>query len=742
MNAAALTDPRDPPERREEKLRRIVEALMRRVEQDTEAGGPSWHHFETAAALESEVRQRTRDLEAALDLLNRSNARLSEAKREAERARADLANALEAVQEGFALFSPDDTLVLRNSRFSAALPDVARALVPGLSFENYVRIVAHSPDLAVPPGTTREDWVRRRLRAHADRHVNFTVELAGDRWVQVSEQRTPDNGTAILQTDVTDMVREERRERDRRLDDQSRIVRATLDHINQGVAIFDAACCLVGWNERLRALLQPPARLLRKGTSFETLAAHFSADQRLSDAVDPVRLPLWVARGRGRPPLALELRRDGGLILDLFCQEMPDGGFVISLTDVTAERSAIAAMHRANETLEQRVLDRTLELSAARDEAERANASKSRFVAAASHDLLQPLNAAKLFIASLAGTGLSPQQSVLADRIQSAFESVETLLGSLLDISRLDAGGASADVSAFPIARVLRPIADEFRPLAERKGLELRVMPSRAVVRSDPAYLRRILQNLVGNAIRYTRQGRVLVGLRRQGGAVRIEVHDTGPGIPADKREEVFREFRRLDTSAEGPPGMGLGLAIVERACALLGHGIALESEVGRGTTFAVTVPCAATACPGEETLRMPDPAGGADLSDMIALVVENDPAVRLGMVALLESWGVAAFEAAGPAAARAILDEAGIAPDIVLADLHLDAEADGLDVIAEIRARHGPVPAILITADRSDGVAARARAGAVSLLQKPIRPPRLRAMLGWARAGRSGRAG
>ncbi|QDL93891.1 response regulator (plasmid) [Paroceanicella profunda] len=735
--AGPLVSPGESLERQNEKLRKITAALMRRVEQESEAGDPSYFHTQTAMALEAQIRARTRDLEETLELLNQSNARLSAAKLEAERARADLANALEAVHEGFALFDSEDNLVMRNSRFSISLPDVRERMAPGLHFTTYVHIVAESPCLVLPEGMTRAMWAERRARAHQQRHVNFNVELTGDRWIQVSEQRTPDNGTAILQTDVTEMIRLERQERDKLLDDQSRLVRATLDHINQGVGIFDRRHRMVGWNDRLRELMQPPPRLLRMGISFEAIAAFFSTDQALRGEADPERLLEWVRRPPGRPPLKLELHRANGLILDVFCQETPQAGFVISFTDVTAERQAVAAIHLANETLEARVLARTEELSAARDEAERANASKSRFVAAASHDLLQPLNAAKLFIASLGETALDARQQAITGRIENAFESVETILGALLDISKLDAGAATTDISSFPLDRLLRPLAEEFRETAARKGLDLRVVPCSVPVESDPSYLRRILQNLVSNALRYTRTGKVLVGARREGRSLRIEVRDTGPGIPPDKTREVFQEFQRLDTSPGAPPGMGLGLAIVERACTLLGHGLTLTSIEGRGTCFAVTVPLghAATAQDGAQE-HGPGPLA-ADLTDMMALIVENDAEIRVAMMTMLENWGVSPFDAANAEEALAAVTDLGLAPDVILADYHLDNDETGLDVILALRACYGHVPAVLITADRSEELRALATGTNTLLLHKPLQPQTLRSILAWIQASR-----
>lgn len=491
----------------------------------------------------------------------------------------------------------------------------------------------------------------------------------------------------------------------------------------------------------MRELLALPLTLLRRGVSFEAIADHMIARQEIEDRGEPRRLLAWVKQTGPRPPMALELIRTNGMTLDVYCRQTPDGGFVISFTDVTAERDAIRAMHEINETLESRVAERTEELQAAHDRAERANESKTRFLASASHDLLQPLNAAKLFIASLAETELGPEQKRIAGRIQSAFDSVETLLGALLDISKLDAGGVQPRITAFPLSRLLIPLREEFGALAAQKGLSLRVVSSDAWVSSDAAYLRRVIQNLVANAVRYTRTGTVLVGVRRRGESLRIEVRDTGPGIPRDMLGEVFQEFRRLDPQTDmGPPGMGLGLAIVERACNLLGHALDVASEEGRGSCFAVTVPRADA--PGD-ALRDRFGAKGrgcdaadADLSDVIALVVDNEPEVRLGMLSLLGNWGASAVDAGGLEEALRATEELGVPPDVILADYHLDDAGDGLDVIRALRARHGHVPAALITADRSDALARRAGAAQVELMNKPVPPARLRAFLSLAKSG------
>jgi len=719
-----LLDSADPVERQNAKLLKIVSVLMDRVEQATDESGAAWAQFQRALMLEEEVRERTRDLERTLDLLNQSNARLSLAMTEAEAARADLADAIESVREGFALFGSDDRLVLTNSRFCETLPDLRGHLAPGLRFVEYIRRAAASPHLALPDGRSRPEWMRERLRHHRLPSATFNVQTAADRWVQVSEQRTPGGGTAILHTDITELIQLERQERDKLLDEQAILIRATLDHVDQGIAIFDAEGRLVGWNSRLRTLLAPPMQLLRVGLGFAAFADHLRR-QIAGDA--PETLAAWIARER-RAPLALDLRTRSGASLDLSAREMPDRGFVVSFTDVTAEREAKRALEAANEGLEARVRERTLALADALAAAERATASKSRFVAAASHDLLQPLSAAKLFLAALDAAGTDAERSLALGRIRSAFDSVEGILGALLDISRLDAGPGVITLATIPLDALFARLGAEFRAMAGQKSLDLRVVPSRLAVLSDAAYLRRIVQNLLANAVNYTARGKVLLGARRLPGAVRIEVWDTGPGIPEAEREAVFREFRRLPGSA-GTGGLGLGLAIVERACTLLRHPLELVSVEGRGTGFRLTVPLAG---PAPAAGPAPGPAGDAafDPGSMTVLLIENDTAVAAAFSTLLEAWGVGALTASGTPEAMALLDDLGLAPDVILADYHLDEGADGLAAIARLRARHGPIPAMLVTADRTPEVAQLCAEAGIDLMNKPVQPERLRAWL------------
>lgn len=720
-----LINPADSAERRAEKLLTIAEALMRRVEQATDDSGAAYAQFQRAALLEDQVRERTQDLGRALDLLNDSNARLAEAMREAETARQNLSSAIETVQEGFALFDREDQLVMSNSRFAMHMPDVHAALRPGLAFADYVAMASQSSHLSLE-GETGEAWAEGRMRRHKDRHVIFNVRLGGDHWVQVSEHRTADGGTVILQTDVTDIILAERHERGKLLDDQARMIRATLDHINQGVAIFDAEARLAGWNGRLGSLLSLPMGRLRVGASFETV---FGRLPMQFDGMTQGALAEWVGAS-ARSPLDFSVRRGGDLILDVFAQGMPDGGFVVSFTDVTAERAALEALSQANETLEARVMERTLELEDALAHAERASASRSRFVAAASHDLLQPLSAAKLFISSIGGEGLDPGAQVALEKAQNALMSVEGLLDALLDISKLESGKAAVSVGAVSLGRLLKTLNEEFAPMAAAKGLRLVVVPCSATVESDPAYLRRILQNLIGNAIRYTSQGRILVGARRRRGVVRLEVRDTGPGIPEESQNDIFKEFHRLNARASASEGMGLGLAIVERACALLGHPLGLTSEVRRGTCFMVQVPLS-DAAPGLLLTETPERRRGPVAADKIAFLVENDAELRRALGLLLEKWGMTVLEAASGEEALALIEEIGILPDIFIVDHQLGDGMTGIEVLSRLRAAYGRVSARLITADRGAELQKVAAKAGIDILYKPIDPRALEAAVG-----------
>lgn len=715
MTEPTLVAPGDSPDRKVEKLLKISDALMRRVEQAADESGAGYAHFQRAVVLERQVRDRTRDLERTLTLLNESNARLAAANDAEQQARAALSNALEAVQEGFALFGPDDRMVMHNSRFCRQMPDVWERLTEGMGFDDYVDMLAASAHLDSSESGDAARWAERRRALHREDHAMFNVRCVDGPWLQVSEHRTPDGGTAIIQTDVTDMILLERAERDKMLGAQERMVRATLDHIHQGVAIFDAEARLAGWNRRLGALLTPPMHLVRVGAPFALLFDHIVRGAVFSGGAGAEDLRIWAESKGARAPIALDMARSG-IVLGVHAEETPDGGFVVSFTDVTAERRAAAALHEANETLERRVRERTEDLREALSEAERANASKSRFVAAASHDLLQPLSAAKLFVSSLDAMGLDGPAASAAQRAEKALGSVEAMLGALLDISRLDSGKAEMKIETVDLGALLAQMAEEFAPFARARGLRLSIRPCRAAVLSDAAHLRRILQNLIANALRYTQRGGVLVGARPDGDRLRVEVWDTGPGVPEDRRADIFREFQRLDDGGAAE-GMGLGLAIVERAAAVLGHDLKLKSEVGRGSCFSIAAPVAAPP-------DAPEPGAPARRSagaNTLVLIVEDNEELSAALALQLETWGFAAFEARSGGEAAALLEETGVAPDVILADYALGNGETGLEALRALRAAYGAIPAAIVTASPAPEMRAACRREGLQVIAKPI---------------------
>jgi signal transduction histidine kinase/CheY-like chemotaxis protein len=675
--------------------------------------------------LEKRVRERTLELERTLDLLHESNAKLAAANSETEAARRNLADAIETVSEGFALFDPSDVLVMCNSRFCRDFRDTAYDLRPGLAFDGYVDLVSRSHYLDLPDGLSPQDWAARRLRRHKDRRVLFNVKLAQDRWLQVSEHRTANGGTVVLQTDVTDLIRMERQERDKMRDKQTRMIRATLDHLNQGVCIFDEKARLVGWNTKIGSLLALPARHLQLGASFFGIMDLLGPDMVFTRGLDRAGFAQWARSDGPRGPVSFEVRHGPAVTLQVFARGMPDGGFVISVTDVSAEREAAQQLFELNEILERRVMERTLELEDALSAAERANASKSRFVAAASHDLLQPLSAAKLYIASLSDRCESEDDKAVLRKTESALNGAEQIIDALLDISKLDSEGLHFDIRTVALRDIMRPLAEEMEGLAAQKGLRLVWVESGLSVRTDPAYLRRILQNLLANAIRYTDQGKVLLGARRMGNSVRIEVRDTGPGIAEDDQNSIFEEFRRLDDSASDNDGLGLGLAIVERACARLGHPLGLWSQLGRGSCFTVTLPVTGPRdAPGPQ-LGTPRGSylGTRSLAQygLITLLVENDPQLRRAMSVLMESWGVNVIEAEDAPSALDLLDDLEITPDAVLLDYQLGPGSSGLDLYATLQQKLGRLPGAIVSANRDPELRDSCAALGVDFLQKPI---------------------
>jgi PAS domain S-box-containing protein len=859
-------------EREVVKLRRINQVLIERVERSMDFQGSAFSLFQTAIVLEEKIRARTLALERTLADLELSYLEAAAAKEQAETAQTRLRDAIESISEGFALFDADDRLVLFNQRYLTFWPGLSDSIQPDMPFVEVVRLAVQRK-CVVDAYREPEEWVRRRLRQHADPQGPSIHALSDGRWIQVNEKRTLEGGIVCIYTDITDLKRRETLQHEAELAEKTTLLQATLDNIFEGVAVYDHELRLVAWNNEFVRLLDLPPACVRPGAGFADFLA-------FSEQLGPhgiTQVALLLPDGT-RPSLKFEQSWRDNRILEIQRNAMPDGGFVLTFIDITMRKHAEEALRdgerrirlitdampaliayvdgheryqfvnetyrqwldraeaeilgrsmrailapqlyaghkefidralggetvvfeieltpasvaepshgqvtfaphigeeheilgffilvhditerrrisevlkEAKESLERRVDERTAALTrlnaqlqqeiadrreveqalqAAKSVAEQANLGKTRFLAAASHDLLQPLNAARLFVSALSDLDQNRQRRTLINNVDASLSAVEDLLGTLLDISRLDSGGIKPDIVDFPIGTLLVPLTAEHVLLARERGLTFRFVPSSAVVRSDVRLLRRILQNFLSNAMRYTRNGSVLLGCRRSAEGLRVEVWDTGPGIPADKTEEIFEEFYQLHPSPRPHDrGMGLGLATVRRVARMLEIPIEVRSAVGRGSMFAVTVPFGRSlpSIPARAALAK-DP--GDQLNGAVVLVVDNEYSILAGMEALLSGWGCAVHLAASGDEAIEMLPFLPQLPAVIIADYHLDDGRLGTDEITRLsRAANRPLPGIVITANRTAEVAATIKTAGFWLLNKPVKPAQLRSLL------------
>ena len=499
-----------------------------------------------------------------------------------------------------------------------------------------------------------------------------------------------------------------------------RVLEAALENMSQGISVVDAELRLVAWNRPYAELFDYPAPLLRVGVPVSELLEHNLAAHPETAARTRAEVSKRIAHMRAGTPYVAE-RRFGEKVVEIRGNPMPGGGFVATFTDVTAFRRTEVELKGIAETLEQRVEARTAELEGAKAEAERANRAKTRFLAAVSHDLAQPLNAAHLFTHALAQQlEHTPQREAVAN-IDGALGSAEGLLAGLLDISRLDAGGMAPEVQAFCVDEVLQPLAAEFGVLARQKQLQLHYLPCRAWVRSDPQLLRRVLQNFLANAVRYTSSGRIVLGCRRRGDALSVQVWDTGPGIAEANQRLIFEEFRRLD---RGGQGLGLGLAIAERITRLLDHPIELRSQPGAGAMFALELPLTADRPRSPpRAAQTPVPAPRARI-----LVVDNDLEVLRAMQALLSGWQCEVLPARDAEEAAAVV--MGRIPDLLLLDFHLDGGRTGLELREQLVGQLPARPCVIITADHGEDVRQAVLDAGCQLLYKPLKPLALKSVM------------
>ncbi|MCV2403347.1 PAS-domain containing protein [Marinomonas sp. C2222] len=520
----------------------------------------------------------------------------------------------------------------------------------------------------------------------------------------------------------------------------------SMDNLDQGISVIDKDLRVVAWNKTYSTLYPYPEGMLKVGLSVEALI-RFNASRgecgagELEDLVN--RRLDHLKRGTSYRFLR---RRGNGRVIEIVGNPLPDGGFVTSFTDVTIHIESQQALKEANIDLENRVVARTQEIQSvnyeliqeierrnsaeqalisAKAEAEQANASKTEFLALASHDILQPLNAAKLYMSVLQSSKLPKDSSEIVSKLFDSLESTETLIATLLEIARLDQGAIQPKLEDCNLQDILTPIVAEFGVIAENKNLLLSSRLRPLHVHTDPIYLRRIIQNFVSNAVKYTEKGRVLLGVRSRKEQVYVQVWDTGVGIPAAQQEKIFEDFYRWENNPE--PGMGLGLGLVQRMQTQLGLVTEIHSTPGKGSCFSIGIPLAhqttAAPLPVNETIE----EVLTPQTNCYVWCIDDDKNNLQAMSTLLNHWQCECqtFDQFDDA-----LQAEGVA-ELLLVDYHLDENKDGVSLIKALRLQAGKeIPAVLITAMRDPELVDMCKAENITYMAKPAKPAKLRALI------------
>ena len=638
-----------------------------------------------------------------------------------------LQRAVDNLSQGVAMISADGSLELWNRRFLELC-----GLAPIEAHRPFAEVMADSELKLLTPATRG---------ANGQPLTELEQHLFDGRILEIRTHPLPTGGFVNTFTDITQRYRHAEA-----LRESERWIRLITDHVPALIAYVSADLTYAFTNKVYEEWYRWP----RDGMLGQCLRELHSGEhwQQLEPYIDRALSGESVSFEMAEPNHSGQQRY---MLRSYVPNRLASGdvaGIFVLIQDITDRRRTAEALHQAYQNLEQRVRERTAELTSlneqllceiderahaearlreAKREAELANLSKTKFLAAVSHDLLQPLNAARLFTSALQEQPES-SSSGLVRNISNSLEDVENLLGTLVDISKLDAGVIKPDIAAFAISELLENLAVEFRQVAGTEQLQLRYVPSTALVRSDIQLLARILRNLLTNAIRYTPSGRVLLGCRRRRQSLSIEVWDTGVGIAEDKVEEVFQEFKRGDAVQPNQDrGLGLGLAIVEKIARMLGHRIRVHSQPGSGSMFAIEVPLAKRA----SRVRVEAPATPLLLERLQGArvwVLDNDAAICAGMRTLLEGWGCVVTTALSEEDLARQVDNFHADADLIIADYHLDNDCNGVDVVTTVNERRAhPLPVLLITANYSNDLKLQVRELGHMLLHKPVRPMRLK---------------
>ena len=713
--------------------------VERRMAQHTNPQGPSVHALSDGRWMQVNEK-RTVDGGVACIYTDITELKRREAlQRETELAeKTNLLQAtLDNIFESVAVYDRNLVLVAWNNEFIRLFDLPGQVVRRGASFRDFTTYICgrgiHGIDLA------------GRLEPRDNAPLKFEGDWLGQRILEVQRNPMPNGGFVLTFDDIT------RRKRiEEALRDGERRIRLITDAMPALISYVDA-------DERYRFVNEPYSRWL--GQPEQNIVGH-----RMSEVLTPEfygRRRSYIQRALAGETVTfeVELTPSGapqpsyGLatLVPHVGEDRKILGFFTLLQDITERRQIEAAVKDAKETLERRVDERTAALTLlneklqreiaerreieealqlAKSDAEQANLGKTKFLAAASHDLLQPLNAARLFVSALSDLPQDVQNRGLIGNVDESLGAVEDLLDALLDISKLDAGAVSPEISDFDTNSLLAPLTTEYTVLASERGLEFRSIPSSCIVRTDAKLLRRIIQNFLSNAIRYTANGRVLLGCRRTAAGLRIEVWDSGIGIPSGKLDEIFEEFRQLHNAhSRKDRGIGLGLAIVKRIAKMLGTPISVRSLPGRGSVFSVTVPFGRAVAAAPRSVARPAPE--QRLSRSVVLVIDNEQSILTGMNALLSGWNCRVYSATSGDEALQVLPGLPSPPDIVIADYHLDDGVSGVTELQRISRACGRVlPGIIITANRTEEAQEIVRRHGYRLLNKPVKPAQLRSLM------------
>ncbi|MDX2350990.1 hybrid sensor histidine kinase/response regulator NahK/ErcS' [Stutzerimonas xanthomarina] len=638
-----------------------------------------------------------------------------------------LQRAVDNLSQGVAMVSADGGLELWNGRFLELC-----GLAPIEAHRPFDEVMADSELKLLTPNT---------LDAEGQPLKELEQHLFDGRTLEVRTHPLPTGGFVNTFTDITERYRHAEA-----LRESERWIRLITDHVPALIAYVSADLTYEFTNKVYEEWYRWPSegmlgqslRDIHSGEHWQQLEPYI--DRALCGESVSFEMAEHNHSGQQRYMLRSYVpnRQASGEVVGIF----------VLIQDITDRRRTAEALHQAYQNLEQRVRERTAELTSLNDqllceiderahaearlreakrEAELANLSKTKFLAAVSHDLLQPLNAARLFTSALLEQPSAPSGGLIRN-ISNSLEDVENLLGTLVDISKLDAGVIKPDIAPFAVSELLETLAAEFRQIAGSEQLQLDFIPCSALVRSDIQLLARILRNLLTNAIRYTPHGRVLLGCRRRRQSLSIEVWDTGIGIHEDKLEEVFHEFKRGEgVRPQQDRGLGLGLAIVEKIARILGHRIQVSSVPGRGSKFAIEVPLAKRAPKASV-----EPSATDQLLERLkgarVWVLDNDTAICAGMRTLLEGWGCHVVTALSEQDLAGQVDNFHADADLIIADYHLDNGCNGVDVVETVNARRAsPLPALMITANYSNELKQQVRELGHMLMHKPVRPMKLK---------------